>query len=107
MILENKWKVFPQYPFRLMIELDKDIDNLKSRIKQQFTDRRNYGYRLHSVFIHRGYPFLVSILIIGDVAYGHYWIYIYDFSQNRWFRYNDEQVTEVDEKVVYADNSAE
>jgi len=34
--------------------LDKDITNLKSRIKQQFTDRRQYGYRLHSVFIHRG-----------------------------------------------------
>jgi hypothetical protein len=37
-----------------MIELDKEIDNLKSRIKQQFTDQRHYGYRLHSVFIHRG-----------------------------------------------------
>ena len=47
------------------------------------------------------------MLIAGDVAYGHYWIYIYDFAQNRWFKYNDEQVTEVDEKVVYADNSAE
>ena len=45
--------------------------------------------------------------MVGDVTYGHYWIYIYDFSQNRWFKYNDEQVTEVDEKVVFADNSAE
>lgn len=36
------------------VELDKDIGSLKSRIKQQFTDRRTYGYRLHSVFIHRG-----------------------------------------------------
>ena len=80
---------------------------MKSRIKQQFTDCRNFGYRLHSVFIHRGeLPFRQS-LTVGDVAHGHYWIYIYDFLQNRWFKYNDEQVTEVDEKVVFADNSAE
>jgi len=77
-------------------KLDKDADNLKSRLKQQFTDRRQYGYRLHSVFIHR-----------GDVAHGHYWIYIYDFAGNRWFKYNDEQVTEVDEQVVFANDSAE
>src|SRR5579859_1778116 len=77
-------------------ELDRDADNLKSRLKQQFTDRRQHGYRLHSVFIHR-----------GDVAHGHYWIYIYDFVGNRWFKYNDEQVTEVDEKVVFANDSAE
>jgi hypothetical protein len=43
----------PRFCF-LKSELDKDVDNLKSRIKQQFTDRRKYGYRLHSVFIHRG-----------------------------------------------------
>jgi ubiquitin carboxyl-terminal hydrolase 25 len=42
-----------------------------------------------------------------DVAHGHYWIYIYDFILNKWFKYNDEQVAEVDEKVVFADNSAE
>ena len=83
------------------------MDNLKSRIKQQFTDRCKYGYRLHSVFIHRGNTFTCSLLIAGDVAHGHYWIYIYDFSLNKWFKYNDEQVTEVDEKVVFADNSAE
>jgi ubiquitin carboxyl-terminal hydrolase 25 len=43
----------------------------------------------------------------GNVAYGHYWICIFDFERNRWFKYNDEQVVEVDEKVVYADDSAE
>ena len=84
------------------------MDDLKSRIKQQFTDRRRYGYRLHSVFIHRGIAFGTrSLLIAGDVAQGHYWLYIYDFLLNKWFKYNDEQVTEVDEKVVFADNSAE
>lgn len=62
---------------------------------------------MHSVFIHRGISFAVHPLIVGDVAHGHYWIYIYDFVLNKWFKYNDEQVMEVDEKVVFADNSAE
>jgi hypothetical protein len=31
----------------------------------------------------------------------------YKFSLNKRFKYNDEQVTEVEEKVVFADNSAE
>jgi hypothetical protein len=43
--------------------------------------------------------------MVGDVAHGHYWIYIYDFELNKWF--HDEQVTEVYEKVGFADNSAE
>jgi ubiquitin carboxyl-terminal hydrolase 25 len=77
-------------------KLESDAETLKSKLKQQFTDRRHYGYRLHSVFIHR-----------GDVTHGHYWIYIYDFAGNRWFKYNDESVTEVDEKVVFANDSAE
>ena len=77
-------------------KLEKDAEVLKSRLKQQFTDRRQHGYRLHSVFIHR-----------GDVTHGHYWIYIYDFVGNRWFKYNDESVTEVEEKVVFANDSAE
>jgi ubiquitin carboxyl-terminal hydrolase 25 len=90
----------------LTIEIDNEIEALKSRIKQQFTDRRNFGYRLHSVFIHRGASCKIKANP-GDVLHGHYWIYIYDFDQNRWFKYNDEQVTEVDEKVVYADDSSE
>jgi ubiquitin carboxyl-terminal hydrolase 25 len=52
-------------------------------------------------------PCPILCLIEGSVAYGHYWIYIYDFAGNRWFKYNDEQVTEVDEKVVFANDSAE
>lgn len=43
----------------------------------------------------------------GDVVHGHYWVYIYDFTNGKWWKYNDEHVTEVDEKVVFADTSAE
>jgi ubiquitin carboxyl-terminal hydrolase 25/28 len=31
----------------------------------------------------------------GSVSFGHYYIYIYDFSKEIWRKYNDEYVTEV------------
>ncbi|TGZ80238.1 cysteine proteinase [Ascodesmis nigricans] len=57
---------------------------LESQLANQFADLRSHGYRIHSVFIHR-----------GTVSFGHYWIYIYDFQRHMWRKYNDERVTEV------------
>lgn len=57
---------------------------MNTSINSQFTDLRELPYRLHSVFIHRGY-----------VSSGHYWIYIYDFAKATWRKYNDGYVTEV------------
>ncbi|RPA95079.1 cysteine proteinase [Choiromyces venosus 120613-1] len=60
------------------------IQELQSRIEQQFTDSCKQGYRIHSVFIHR-----------GSANFGHYWIYIYDFQRKLFRKYNDGYVTEV------------
>ncbi|CUS10447.1 unnamed protein product [Tuber aestivum] len=60
------------------------IQELQSRIEQQFTGSRKQGYRIHSVFIHR-----------GSASFGHYWIYIYDFQRKLFRKYNDGYVTEV------------
>jgi ubiquitin carboxyl-terminal hydrolase 25/28 len=71
--------------------IDKNIKDLESRINQQFTDLRKYGYRIHSVFIHR-----------GSVTFGHYWIYIYDFQKRLFRKYNDQYISEVvDESEVF------
>ncbi|KAA6408891.1 MAG: hypothetical protein FRX48_07235 [Lasallia pustulata] len=67
-----------------MLDIDERIKTLNTSINSQFTDLRNLPYRLHSVFIHRGY-----------VSSGHYWIYIYDFAKEIWRKYNDGYVTEV------------
>lgn len=64
--------------------MDEEIKTLTSHINSQFADLRNMPYRLHSVFIHR-----------GMVNSGHYWIYIYDFANSMWRKYNDGYVTEV------------
>ena len=81
----------------LPLELEETIKTLTENVHSQFADLRNFPYRLHSVFIHR-----------GMVSSGHYWIYIYDFSKEIWRKYNDGYVTEVkDDKEIYdAEESA-
>lgn len=62
-------------------ETQKRIDTLKRNLADQFTDMRQYEYKLQAVFIHR-----------GSAGAGHYWIYIYDFKNDIWREYNDERV---------------
>lgn len=64
--------------------LEDKIKSLTANINSQFADLRELPYRLHSVFIHR-----------GQVSAGHYWIYIFDFANSMWRKYNDGYVTEV------------
>jgi len=67
------------------------IKSLSTNINSQFADLREIPYRLHSVFIHR-----------GQVSAGHYWIFIYDFADSIWRKYNDGYVTEVlDTSAIY------
>lgn len=62
-------------------------------ISSQFADYKHLAYRLHAVFVHR-----------GSVSFGHYWIYIYDFKKNIWRKYNDSEVTEVqDPSEIFQD----
>lgn len=58
------------------------IDSLKHQISEQFAHMTEHEYRLHAVFIHRGF--------IGS---GHYWIYIFDFENGVWREHNDETVS--------------
>ncbi|KAF1946448.1 cysteine proteinase [Clathrospora elynae] len=66
----------------IMRDLETDIDAI-------FRDCNDVPYRLHAVFTHR-----------GGVTGGHYWIYIYDFQNDRWRSYNDDRVEDIDEKTV-------
>lgn len=64
--------------------LDEPIKQLEERIESHFDGLKDHPYRLHAIFIHR-----------GTATGGHYWIYIHDFKENIWRKYNDEKVTEV------------
>lgn len=69
------------------------IETLEKQIENQFSDLKKVGYRLHSVFIHR-----------GQATFGHYWIYIRDFKNKVYRMYNDQTIKEVPESEVFNDN---
>lgn len=80
---------------RELAALSAEIDSLRSKLHEQFTDLRRHRYSLQAVFIHR-----------GTNAFGHYWIYIYDFANDVWREYNDERVSIVDDrKRIFEANS--
>ncbi|KAF2198172.1 cysteine proteinase [Delitschia confertaspora ATCC 74209] len=66
--------------------LDRKMKEIDDEISSLFADCKDHSYRLHSVFIHR-----------GTAAGGHYWIFIHDFQNKIWRKYNDERVDEVED----------
>ncbi|GMM51282.1 ubiquitin-specific protease [Starmerella bacillaris] len=70
--------------------LESQIEHLKFQLKHQFDGMRKYGYRIHALFMHR-----------GDVSYGHYWVYIFDSESGKFYKYNDEFVSEAPETEVF------
>ncbi|KAK6506337.1 ubiquitin-specific protease ubp2 [Arthrobotrys conoides] len=75
--------------------INERIKDLQGNLNQQFTDLRKYGYRIHSIFMHR-----------GSVNFGHYWIYIYDHHNKVWRNYNDTTVSKaVDEEEIFRGKS--
>jgi ubiquitin carboxyl-terminal hydrolase 25/28 len=63
------------------------INIIKGKLNEQFTNMRKYEYKLQTVFIHR-----------GEAGGGHYWIYLYDFESDIWREYNDEYVSVVSDR---------
>src|SRR5438105_3829259 len=63
-------------------------------ITSQFIDYKRLAYRLYAVFMHQ-----------GSAEFGHYYIYIFDFKKNLWRKYNDNEVTEVQNPAEIFENS--
>jgi ubiquitin carboxyl-terminal hydrolase 25/28 len=63
------------------------IEVIKGKLHEQFTNMRQYEYKLQTVFIHR-----------GEAGGGHYWIYLYDFENDIWREYNDEHITVISDR---------
>lgn len=66
------------------------LAELEHGIEHEFDDMQEYGYRIHSLFIHK-----------GDASYGHYWIYIRDEETGEFCKFNDEIVTRVQMDEVF------
>lgn len=76
-------------------EFDARMTQLEAEVDNVFKDSRDHPYRLHAVFTHR-----------GGTKGGHYWIYIYDFQNDLWRKYNDDHVTLVNENEIFEQDTA-
>lgn len=64
-------------------EADWEKQNLLAEREKLFDGMQQYVYRLHAVVCHAG----------TTAAAGHYWVWIYDFEENVWRKYNDTTVS--------------
>lgn len=70
-----------------LLGIEQGIEDTRAVISTQFADYKHLPYRLYAVFVHH-----------GTVEFGHYYIYIYDFKKGIWRKYNDNEVSEVQDR---------
>mmetsp|Transcript_65238 Transcript_65238/g.211248 ORF Transcript_65238/g.211248 Transcript_65238/m.211248 type:complete len:1145 (-) Transcript_65238:110-3544(-) len=61
-----------------------DVERLGNEIDEAYSDLRKEAYELYAIWVHSG--------IAGS---GHYWAFIRDWQQDRWYRLDDARVTVV------------
>ncbi|KAF5009998.1 hypothetical protein FDECE_3815 [Fusarium decemcellulare] len=61
--------------------MDQELHVREQELAQYHAKLKNIPYRLHAVICHR-----------GQLMSGHYWVWIHDFEQNVWRKYNDSNV---------------
>jgi len=61
-----------------------DVEWLGNEIDEAYSDLRKEAYELYAIWVHSG--------IAGS---GHYWAFIRDWQQDRWYRLDDARVTVV------------
>lgn len=68
--------------------LDEELALREKALEEHYSGLKNIPYRIHAVICHR-----------GQLMSGHYWVWIHDFEQGVWRKYNDSRV-EVSESTV-------
>ncbi|KNC53974.1 ubiquitin carboxyl-terminal hydrolase [Thecamonas trahens ATCC 50062] len=74
-------------------KLEESISVLEDQIEQVYAHMTDHPYRLHSVLVHS-----------GGAQSGHYWSFVYEPTEDKWYNFNDATVTVVDEDKVWADS---
>lgn len=64
-------------------DMDKELAECERALDQHLDSMKSIAYRLHAVICHR-----------GQLMSGHYWVWICDFEDRVWRRYNDADVCE-------------
>ncbi|GMF22322.1 unnamed protein product [Phytophthora fragariaefolia] len=95
-------KIHDRFEFPKTLVLDEFISNDEDNGGEENADGRKekdsrYTYHLHSVLVHS-----------GDVHGGHYYVFIrpgkHIATSTDWFRFDDDQITRVDEQVAIEGN---
>lgn len=61
--------------------MDSELRDKEAALEDYYSKLKSNPYRLHAVICHR-----------GQLMSGHYWVWIYDFEQDVWRKYNDSNV---------------
>ncbi|KAL9094849.1 MAG: hypothetical protein Q9165_002798 [Trypethelium subeluteriae] len=73
----------------LLAQTTQNLEELSRKMNTQFLRWQKAPYRLYALCMHRGNP-----------GFGHYWVYIHDFANGIWRKYNDERVEKVNDPDV-------
>lgn len=60
-----------------------ELEKREKQLVEELDELKNYPFRLQAVICHS-----------GRLTSGHYWVWIHDFEDNIWRKYNDEHVEE-------------
>lgn len=63
--------------------MEAELQQRQHTLSEHFEASKKQPYRLHAVICHRGH-----------LSAGHYWVWIHDFEDGIWRKYNDANVTE-------------
>jgi ubiquitin carboxyl-terminal hydrolase 25/28 len=66
---------------------------LENEVDNAFKEYKNFPYYLHAILVHD-----------GNAESGHYYTFIFDRVSEKWWRYNDFQVSEETEENVFAES---
>jgi ubiquitin carboxyl-terminal hydrolase 25/28 len=73
--------------------LEKELEDIESDIKAVFNSISSNNYHLHAILVHE-----------GGSENGHYYAFIFDRNQSKWYRFNDYKVTEETTKTVFSES---
>lgn len=74
-------------------QLQDDLNDVNSKLENLFAGMSNHSYALHSIVCHS-----------GSGRGGHYWVWIRDFEEGIWRKYNDTNVGEERDTRKLLDN---
>lgn len=71
--------------------------SIESIISQDHRVQQNYNYKLYSVINHSSTS--------GELNYGHYYTFTYSTIHEKWFKFNDSKVSEIEETDIDTPNA--